>query len=196
MQTLTIEHSNSWGYGKNFFFVDLYDADFNSGKKHTLYAQWAPKLSLSNITQIPIKFGIINDIYLAGEVNQGDGFQALNAGVALGLILPTFTYFDVNLFLRNDSYNKPNYQVTLSWESRFSIFGAPFVFEGFLDHYGTDYGSSTVSQPHLLYELSAINSQVDNIQIGTELYYYRTSKSDYSPRVDELIPQFLVKWIF
>lgn len=34
METITIEHVGGWKYGKNFFFVDLTSADFDSGKKH------------------------------------------------------------------------------------------------------------------------------------------------------------------
>lgn len=50
METIIIEYSGGWKYGKNFFFVDLILADFDSGKEYKVYGEGAPKLSIAKLS--------------------------------------------------------------------------------------------------------------------------------------------------
>jgi len=196
METITIEHAGGWNYGKNFFFIDMTSADFASGKKYLLYAEWAPKVSLSKVSDSELSWGMIKDVYIAGEINQGDDFRAINLGLAVGLDIPTFTFFDVNLFTRKDNYNDRTMQLTLAWNSEFTLFSLPLVFEGFFDYYGTDYGTEVVTQPRFLLEGTAFSEGLENLHVGTELYYYRSSATPWRESVNEVVPQIMIKWIW
>ncbi len=194
MQTITLEHAGGWAYGKHFFFCDLSSADFASGKKHKVYAEWAPKLDLSKVTKKDISWGIIKETYLAGEINQGDDFRAYNLGIGLGLDLKGFDFFDLNLFHRKDNYNAPTFQITLAWKSHFELLSLPLVFGGFLDYYGNDYGTEIITQPQLLLEGKAFTEQLKELQVGVELYYYKSSASPFHGRINEAVPQIMLKW--
>lgn len=194
MQTITIEHASDWKYGKNFFFADATMGNFNSGKQYRDYLEWAPKLSFSKISKQTIGFSFIRDISLAAELNQGDAFQAGNLGLALHWDIPSFVFFETNIFLRKDNYNETTYQITLAWKSTFTLWSVPCSFEGFFDHYGVDYGSQTLTQPRLLIDASILG--ISNFQFGTELYYFRSSASAFSASVETFVPQIALKWIW
>lgn len=196
METITLEHSGGWEYGKNFLFVDLSSADFGSGKKYKLYAEWAPKISLAKISDSDISWGLIKDVYIAGEINQGDDFRALNLGLALAVDIPAFNFFDLNLFTRKDNFNERTMQLTLAWNSTFELFSLPLVFEGFFDYYGTDFGTEIISQPRLLLDGKVFSDKTRNLQLGTELYYYRSSATSQRGSINEAVPQVMLKWIW
>ncbi len=196
METITIEHAGGWDYGKNFFFIDMTSADFASGKQYRIYAEWAPKLSLSQLGGSTLSWGVIKDVFLAGEINQGDDFRAINLGVAVELELPSFTFFDLNLFTRKDNYNDRTMQLTMAWESRFALFSLPLIFEGFFDYYGTDFGTEVITQPRLLLEGKAFSDRLKNFQAGTELYFYRSSAAPWRGSINESVPQVMIKWIW
>lgn len=196
MQTITIEHVGGWEYGQNFFFFDLTSADFTSGKKHKLYGEWAPKVSLSKTMGADYSWWIIKDVNLAGEINQGDNFRATNIGIGLDLDIPSFKFFDLNIFNRKDNFNDATFQITMAWNSSFSILSAPLVFEGFFDYYGNDYGTEIVTQPRLLLEGKVFGKSTETLQAGVELYYYKSSKSPFHERLNEAVPQLILKWIW
>jgi len=194
METITIEHAGGWKYGKNFFFVDLFSADFDGGKEYKLYAEWAPKLSLSKLSDTDLSWGFITDVYLAGEINQGDDFRAVNLGFAVGVDVVGFDFLDVNIFSRKDNYNDRTGQLTVAWKSHFVFLSLPLVFEGFFDYYGVDAGTAVVTQPRLLLEGKVISDAMEDLQAGIEIYYYRASASALRESVNETVPQFMLKW--
>jgi len=196
MRTITIEHAGGWAYGKNFFFFDLTSADFENGDTQRLYGEWAPKLSISKVSSSDLSFSFINDFYLAGEINQGDDFRATNIGLGLGLDIPTFNFFEFNLFSRNDNFNAATFQITLAWNNTFNLGSVPLVFEGFLDYYGTDYGTEVVTQPRLLLDGKVFGDSLKTLQAGIELYYYKSSAAPWRGRINEAVPQAMIKWIW
>jgi nucleoside-specific outer membrane channel protein Tsx len=197
MRTVTIEHAGEWEYVNNFFFVDMASANFASDKEYKIYGEWAPKISLCKVTDSDLSFFFVKDIRIAGELNQGDNFRALNIGLGLALEIPTFTFFDLNLFHRDDNFNDPTAQLTLDWQSRFSVFKAPLIFEGFFDYYGNDYGTEIVTQPHLLLDGKLFSDKLETLHAGFEFYYYKSSATPWrSERINELVLQLMVKWIW
>lgn len=192
LQTITLEHSSGWSYGKNFFFVDVSSANYNSGKKHQVYTEFAPKLSLSKTLQRDIGSAFIKDLYLAADLNYGDNFQSTNLGIAVGLDIPSFDFLDVMLYSRDDNFNKANYQITLAWKNSFTLLHQSLVFAGFFDNYGTDNSNIILTQPQLLLEGRSISQSIENTQLGVEFYYYRDSNS----KISEFRPQMMLKWIF
>ena len=194
MSTITLEHANGWSYGSNFFFIDMSSADFGSTKSYKVYSEWAPAFSLSKILNKNLEFAMIKDILISGEINQGDDFQAKNIGMRLALSLPKFNFFDFNVFMRKDNYNKQTYQTTLAWNSTFTMGSVPFIFEGFVDYYGVDFGTEVISQPRLLIDGKFLG--LNDLQAGVEFYYYKSSKSPWRDAIDESVPQITAKWIF
>ncbi len=186
MQTITLEHASSWKHGSNFFFTDMSSANFNNGNKHKVYTEWAPKLSLTSITNSTLDSEIFKSFYLAGELNQGNNFQAINLGLGTALKSSYFDFLELNIFNRKDTFNEATFQFTTAWRSHFSLLAQTFRFEGFLDYYGGDNGTSVVSQPRLLIELNK------SVQVGAEFYYYKFSKNSK----ETLSPQAMIKWIW
>jgi len=196
MKTITIEHAGGWAYGKNFFFFDMTSADFENGDTQRLYGEWAPKLSISKVSSSDLSFSIIEDIYLAAEINQGDNFRSNNIGIGMDLKVPTFNFFEFNLFSRNDNFNDATFQITLAWNNTFNLGTLPLVFEGFLDYYGTDYGTEIVTQPHLLLDGKVFGESTKTLQVGVELYYYKSSAAPWRGSINEAVPQAMIKWIW
>ena len=192
METITLTHIGGWEYGSNFFFVDLTSADFASGKKHTTYAEWAPKVSLSKVSGSNLSYEFIKDIYLAGEINQSDNFRANNIGLGLGLKVIGFNFFDINLFTRKDNYNDRTSQITIVWGSDFELKNLPLTFEGFLDYYGTNSGEEIISQPRLMLDADVFSNKTKDLQVGLELYYYKSSSS----KANKAVPQLVAMWIW
>ena len=195
-QTITIEYFGSWEYGRNFFFIDMMSGNFSNDKEQTIYAEWIPKLSLSKISGKELSVGVIKDVFLAGEINQGDNFRAYNIGAGVALDLRGFDFFDISVYHRKDNFNAATFQFAAAWKSSFKLSSAPLVFEGFFDYYGVDYGTETISQPRLLLEGSYFSEAAKTLQMGTEIYYYRSSAAPWRKKIDELTPQLIVKWIW
>lgn len=196
METITIEHAGEWEYGNNFFFVDMASADFESDKRYEIYGEWIPKLSLSKLGGVDLSRGVLKDLFIAGEINQGDDFRVYNLGVGLALDLSGFDLFDINLYHRKDNYNEATFQVAAAWCSRFELFSLPMIFEGFLDYYGTDFGTELISQPRLLLDGRLFGERMKKLQAGVELYYYRSSAAPWRSSINEEVPQIMIKWIW
>jgi len=194
MSTITLEHISNWNYGSNFFFIDMSSADFGSSKSYKVYSEWAPALSLSKISKANLELWIIKDILISGEINQGDDFKAKNIGLRLALSLPKFNFFDFNLFIRKDNYNKQTYQTTLAWNSTFRVGRVPLIFEGFLDYYGVNFGTEVISQPRVLIDGNFFG--LKDLHVGVELYYYKSSKAPWRDAIEESVPQITAKWIW
>jgi nucleoside-specific outer membrane channel protein Tsx len=196
VQTITIEYSGGWDYGRNFFFIDMMSGDFSNGKEQTIYAEWIPKLSLSKISGTELWVGIIKDVFLAGEINQGDNFRAYNIGAGVALDVKGFDFVDMSLYHRKDNYNEATFQFASAWKSSFKLSSVPLVFEGFFDYYGVDYGEEIISQPRLLLEGNYFGNATKTLQMGTEIYCYHSSAAPWRKEINELIPQLMVKWIW
>jgi len=195
MQTITIEHAGDWTYGNNYFFIDMTSAQFTSTKEYKMYAEWAPKVSLSKLSNKELSFLFINDIYLAGELNQGDDFQAINLGMGVGLDVWGFNFFTASLFSRKDNFNDRTYQMTLAFNSTFNVLSIPFIFEGFLDYYGVDNGAELVTQPRFLLDGKVFSENTSNLHMGVEYYIYSSNVSKQED-IFEAVPQAMIKWIW
>jgi nucleoside-specific outer membrane channel protein Tsx len=196
MQTITIEHAGSWEYGRNFFFVDMMSGDFNNDKEQLIYGEWIPKLSLSKLSGSELSWGIVKELFLAGEINQGDDFRVYNLGAGVALELSGFEFFDLSLYHRKDNYNAATFQLAAAWKSSFRLASLPLVFEGFFDYYGTDYGTEIISHPRLLLDGSVFGESTKMLQAGVELYYYRSSAAPWRKEINEAVPQLMLKWVW
>jgi len=193
MDTVTLEHFGTWEYGSNYFFVDLTSGDFQSGKSSDLYAEYSPALSLSKITRSDLSWGIIKDLQLAAQINQGDNYRVLMAGAGLAFDIPGFQFVTLNLYSRKDDFNAQTWQTTAAWHSEWDLW-LHWTFEGFADYYGIDDGSVLVSQPQLLVNLPFISPKIALLRAGMELAIYGIYSDDDASTW--LTPQMMIKWIW
>lgn len=191
MQTVTFEHFGTFDYGNNFFFIDLTQANFDSGSSHHTYMEWTPALHLSKLFSATKTEGIIKEIRLAGQLNQGENFQALMGGLGVELDIYGFNFITADIYLRKDNYNKTTYQTTLVWHTDYEL-GTRWIFEGFLDWYGVDKGSVIISQPRILADASFIKPSLKHMQIGCEFYWL--THINQNQDFNEITPQLMLKW--
>ncbi len=193
MDTITFEHYGTWAYGSNFFFVDLTSGNFDSGKTSQLYMEYAPNLSLSKLSGHTLSWGIIKDIHISAQINQGDNFRALMAGGGLDLDIPGFKVLSLDLYSRKDDYNKQTFHTTAVWHSSV-VWGTRWIFEGFLDYYGVDEGTILLTHPRFLVDGSFINPKLSTLQTGIELYIYGNYGMDDDFTATS--PQLMIKWVW
>lgn len=202
VQTITLEHFSTWEYGANFFFVDMEKADYDNngyaGTKDTskTYAEWAPSLSFSKMSGKDVSFAFVKDVMLVGQINRGKNFEADLLGMGAMLDVPGFNFVELDILARDDNFNKSTQQLTVAWNATFEL-GVPLIFEGFIDYYGVDNGTTFISQPRLLLDGKFFGEKTKNLQIGIEYFYYKTSKvPGFKDKIVESTPQFMIKWIF
>lgn len=193
MDTVTLEHFGTWGYGSNFFFVDLTSGNFNSGKTSGAYMEYSPNLSLSKLSNTELSLGVIKDIHLSAQINQGDNFRALMAGVGVDLDIPGFQVLLIDIYSRKDDYNKQTFQTTMVWYTSLT-WGTRWIFEGFLDYFGVDDGTILLTQPRILFDGSFINPKLSSLEAGVEFYIYGNygTSDDFT----NIVPQMMIKWVW
>ncbi len=191
--TLTIEHFSTWDYGDNFFFADLMTGSFKDmggevGSHSRIYAEWSSRLSLKALGLFGRGNGLIQDVFLASQVNQGGtGLRAYLAGLSADIGLPGFDAASASIYYRDDTYNAPQAQVTLVWSASFA---RSLTFEGFVDLAGTDvHGIDLSTQPSLLISLGdLLHRDAAAVQVGIEWYLHRARGLRISA------PQAQLKW--
>lgn len=196
MTTVTFEHFGTWKYGDNFFFADLTSGDFldfenqPSGIQYMGYFEWSPRLSIPQILNKEFNMGIVSNFYLAGEFSRAHGFYADLFGIGLDLTIPLFNAFSLNLFHREDSFNRDQFQATFVWAAPFKIKGLNCNFTGYTDIATTELdGTDIFAQPQLVIDLSSLTKNIiPGLEAGVEWYYHRNDLVDVS------LPQALLKW--
>jgi len=196
--TITFEHANGWKYGDNFFFVDITNPDRSGDKTDTgFYGEISPRLSIGKIAGKDLSFSIVKDVLVAGTLEVGEGFHNQLYGLGFSLDLPTFAFFDLNIYVR-DNLNESGttYQITPVWALPFSIGSVKMVFEGFIDFAGKE-GNTAANfdaQPRLLVDLGNFWGAPDCLYAGTEYIHWHNKFG--VDGVDEKVFQGMVKWVF
>ena len=193
---LTLEHASGWGYGDNFFFVDIAQPDSASTE---LYGEFAPRLSLGKLSGQTLALGPVKDLLLAAQINNGNNFRAYLYGIGMDLALPGFRYAAVNLYVRDDaSLPGSGWQMTAVGSVPFSIFGTSWAVEGFADWAGTEGEGAMRSRanllvvPQLRLDLGALWDAPGRLEAGIEYSYWRRKFG--IDGVDERVVQSLLKW--
>jgi len=187
---ITLEHANRWRYGDLFVFADLTLGD--DGQR-SAYGEISPRLSLSRMTGRDWSFGVVSDVYLAGNFELGDeGLDRQLFGAAVDLDLPGFRFVRVHAYHRDDPQRPGStWQSTIVWNRPFQLGGQSFLAEGFADLAGGE-GAGTDHQlivPRLLWQVPA----AEHVWVGVE-YQYWHNKFGVSG-VDESVAQFQVKFV-
>lgn len=216
MLTFIIDNFSTWPYGDNFFFVNFFSGKFldannqPTGSNYSLYAEWQPRISLKKIfgggeddpkKRYRIKnrkainynsdFGV-DDILIAGQINQGENFHARMIGLSVNLRIPLFDVFFINGYYRYDNSDFKTYQITGVWGVPIRLSNRlEFSFQGYFDMFQSqNNGFDILTQPNIAWKVSKLFSEdpQNTFKIGVEWFYHRNSTWITST------PQFFVRW--
>jgi nucleoside-specific outer membrane channel protein Tsx len=217
--TLTIENFSVWDYGTVFFYYDITEpTGDDSGPDYysnQFFGGLAPTLSLSKITGANLNFGIVRDISLRAEIENGSAlgfanFQNYFYGLQYDLSVPGFDFLSVNTVLRdNPDVAGVGFQIGLFWQMTYEFLEKNRLkFTGFLATSPWDgnnnnknvppldsKGRFLITQPQLLYDLGhLLRNKKDTLEIGME-YSYALNRFQFSHK-DEKVLQGMVKMSF
>lgn len=201
--TVTLEHSNGWQYGSNFFFIDTV-ARNDIGIE--LYAEVYTYLSLNKISGHDWSIGPIKDISLMTGLNisnkpENDNFKAWLLGLNLEFSAPLFDYLQLSISAYKDDNvrNKYGMQMTPVWSLPFELAELKFKFRGFTDfNIGNTNAAgrfTILSQPQLLLDVGdLVGLQSNKVYIGTEYSHWHNKFAIKG--VDEHVVQAMIIGFF
>jgi len=199
--TLTFETFAKGEVGTIYYFMDYVQAAggqlYTPANKAWLYAEVAPRLSLSYLSGQKLGNAFFKEYYLSAQYNFGGNsdFRAELVGLGVDLAMPGFDYFQTDLYYRlvdltigTTDYQRRTFQLTLVYGTHFGSSGISF--RGFTDITGFN----VLSQNQLLYDLVKIEGKP--VQVGVEYHYYHEFKNDFTsnPDVDSEAIQAMVRF--
>ena len=201
--TITIEHSDGWKYGSNFFFADIIQRNDLSAE---IYTEAYSYLSFNKITQAHFSFGPIKDISLLASLNisnkpERDNFKAYLLGISFDLSNSWFNYLQLDIAGYKDDNIQGRYgvQFTPVWSFPFTAGPLKFKFRGFTDfkteNCSTAHVVQILSQPQLLLDVGDLAGwQKDHVYIGTEYSFWHNK---YGLKgIDESVVQAMIMGVF
>ncbi len=194
----TLEHASGHSWGDMFVFVDR--LHHNNDENDELYGEFQPNFSIAKLAGMELaEDGLISDFYLATQWEFGSnfrgGFDNFLYGAGVALKVPGFKFFKVNLYRRNNEQADDNNQLTLVWNYPFSIGGANFLIDGFLDAVdGNDQITSGYNfTPQIKFDLgSAAGMAPGKLFVGVEYVYWKNKFG--IDGTTEQNPNLLIKW--
>ncbi|MFG6176971.1 outer membrane protein OmpK [Halomonas sp. THAF12] len=197
---LTVANATGWAYGDSFFFADITNLDQGREDEQdhgSVHAEWNLRGNIGKATGLDLSFGPVTGLYVTGQLdvdrNSSTRKTTHLAGLSADLAMPGFSFFKVYAFYRNDESAAAEgsaMQYTAAWNAPFSLGGADFTFEGFVDVITEegDLEAQLLTQPQLVWHAT------DNLGIGLE-YQYWENKFGLED-TDESLPQAMVRWTF
>ena len=134
--TLTAEYAAKLKYSDVFFFVDQ---QWDGNDKDNTYFEFAPRLSLGEVTGQDLSFGAVKDVLVATtwEHNAGHGenveFNNFLYGVGFALDIPYTQYANVNFYRADNNNTDDDYQMTITYAVPFKLGSEDFLVDAFLD---------------------------------------------------------------
>ena len=134
--TLTAEYAAKLKYSDVFFFVDQ---QWDSNDKDNTYFEFAPRLSLGEVSGQDLSFGPVKDVLVATtwEHNAGHGenveFNNFLYGVGFALDIPYTQYANVNFYRADNNNTDDDYQMTITYAVPFKLGSEDFLVDAFLD---------------------------------------------------------------
>lgn len=218
-KTVTIENFSVWEYGTVFFYYDITEpTGRDQGPKYysnQFFGGIAPTLSLSKVTGKDFSYGILRDVSLRFEIENGSAngsanFQNYFYGLQYDLAIPGFDFFSLNTVARdNPRVHGVGFQLGFFWQMSQEFANQHrFKFTGFLAASPWDgnnnksqffmldkHGRFLTTQPQLLYDLGyKLWGKKDRTEIGME-YGYFLNRFQFE-RKDEKVLQAMAKFSF
>ena len=134
--TLTAEYAAKLKYSDVFFFVDQ---QWDGNDKDNTYFEFAPRLSLGEVSGQDLSFGAVKDVLVATtwEHNAGHGenveFNNFLYGVGFALNIPYTQYANVNFYRADNNNTNDDYQMTITYAVPFKLGSEDFLVDAFLD---------------------------------------------------------------
>ena len=134
--TLTAEYAAKLKYSDVFFFVDQ---QWDGNDKDNTYFEFAPCLSLGEVSGQDLSFGAVKDVLVATtwEHNAGHGenveFNNFLYGVGFALDIPYTQYANVNFYRADNNNTDDDYQMTITYAVPFKLGSEDFLVDAFLD---------------------------------------------------------------
>lgn len=137
---------------------------------------YLPSITEKVLVQKEGKFAMQN-IYLTGQINQGNNFNAVMIGLGFRFKLPAFSFFDVHCFVyRADNFGNQSYQITGVWLMPLRLSKRwHFSFQGYFDLTKTSFsGTDFISQPNVTLDLSQLtkDNPSTHLKLGLEWFYH------------------------
>ncbi|MFK5998630.1 MAG: hypothetical protein QM492_11055 [Rhodobacterales bacterium] len=184
-ETVTINHFDTWKYGENFFFVDIFHDDTVVGTNNTTdtYGELWSHLSFSKISGKDLNFGFVKDVLVGASINQGNNFTVGLLGLRADLDIPGFNFVTFGVYSYNnvtDPFGRNLHtttQETIVWDADIPASGRwKFKFKGFVDFIGAQ-GSGVdnqiVFQPELLLDVGNFWGKPGKVGLGLEYAYFK-----------------------
>lgn len=192
-QVLTVEHASGHSWGDNFFFID--HLTFDDGTIDN-YFELSPRVSFSSLFSSDLSVGPIKDFYFAATWEGSGGFDNYLYGLGMGVDIPGFKYFNVNVFTAKNELWEDDEQLTLTWGLPFNLGSAEFLYDGFLDYSTSQEGREAEMNftSQLKWNLGKTVGMKSPLYLGIEYAYWdnKFGVADF----DERNPCLLVKWHF
>jgi nucleoside-specific outer membrane channel protein Tsx len=195
---LSYTHASGWNYGDNFLFVDI-TRDYES-EKHSYYAEWSPRLSISKLSNTELSFGPISDLSVASTFEFPNQMNTL-IGLGVDFSVPHFAFLQSNLYYRdNPDVDGSTWQLTTAWAVPVKISSVSLVFDGFFDLAGTEGDSDDYdqlnfhAQPAVALDLGNFWGKADALFLGVE-YVFWYNKYGVKDKTENNA-QAMIRWVF
>ena len=195
-----LNHVSGYKYGTNFFNVDFLISDNKDpaagggGGAQEVYAVYRHNLSLSKVSGVPMKFGVIRDVGITAGFDFSSKDTAFAPRVRKFVIGPTFSFdvpgfFDVSLLYRTERNHNgivgadvsfdPTYGVSAAWGIPFQM-GLPVVFKGFADFigkkgkdgFGVETEPETLINASLMFDVGSLAGLKQAVFVGPGYQYW------------------------
>lgn len=195
--TLTIENFSMWDYGTVFFYYDITEPTGNDQGpdyySNQFFGGIAPTVSLSKLTGKDWSWGILKDVQLRAELENGSGngyaaFRNYFYGLQYDLAVPGFDFISFNTVIRdNPEVAGVGFQIggfwQMSWEYgpwrkfKFTGFFATSPWDG--NNNNKDFapldpkGRFFTAQPQFLWDVGLpLTGKANQIEVGVEYAYF------------------------
>ncbi len=191
--TFTLEHFSANEIGSIYAFIDYAVAD-DKFKYHDdgydFYGEISPRISLSYLSNAELSYGILKDIYIAGEYNRGEttGYDAYLYGLGVDLDLYGFDNFGLNAYVKYQNIGEDTYQLTGFYSSK--IVDSNFYFTGYFDWTTLDF----TTQNQFLYNFYTLNG-APKMYVGVEWLVFdeKPSATNFNTHVKTNVAQIMLK---
>jgi nucleoside-specific outer membrane channel protein Tsx len=200
LATVRFEHFGTFGYGDNYFSLDLFRGSQVGGPgagsggaaaRTQSFFVWMPRLSLSKLTSRSLQAGLLLDVGLTTrfEVASYGDFRATAPGVSLTWKVPGFAYLETALYARRSNFSSSHPLVRVVYIAPFEWAGRKFSADGLLLVSRPDnLGTNVLFQPELRISLDAAGK----VDAGVRLEHarYALAGSKYS----RTTPSMMLRW--
>ncbi|RTE87673.1 MULTISPECIES: nucleoside-binding protein [Gammaproteobacteria] len=188
-EVLTFEYAAGTSWGSLFTFFDRLES--SNGFTET-YGEFSPRVRMMSFDE----GGFLQAISASGTIEVGQGFTHYLYGIGSDWSVPGFSYFNVDLYRRNNDGGESNWQTTVVWGIPFAIGNSKWLYDGFMDwtsEVDDDNRAASMNlTSQLKWDIGHHFGMSTPLYVGVE-YVYWTNKFGIDG-VDERNANLLVKW--